>query len=87
MYRLSSYTTTLSKTMTTTLLQKMIIFELNYYNYPVIITFTPNNNKPTNETPPKYVRKLQTDTSIITNTIDECNSYLPFSNSQTTYIV
>ena len=61
----------------------MIISPPNQYKRPVIISFNSHNNNSTYETPPKQKRKLQTDTSIITNTTQEWNSYPPLCNSQT----
>ena len=61
----------------------MITSPPNQYKRSVTITFNPNNNNSRYTTPPKQKRKLQTDTSIITHVTEECNSYPPLSNSQT----
>ena len=61
----------------------MITSPPNQYKLSVKISFNSHNNNYTYETPPKQKRKLQTDTSIITNTTEECNSYPPLCNSQT----
>ena len=79
----STYAASLSQTMTKHNTSTMIISSPNQYKRLVTISFNSNNNNPTYETPPKQKRKLQTDTLIITNTTEECNSYPPLSNSQT----
>ena len=79
----STYAPALSQTMTKHNISTMITSPPNQYKRPVTISFNSNNKKSTYETPPKQKRKLQIDTSIITNTTEECNSYPSLSNSQT----
>ena len=79
----STYTTALTQTMTKHDTSIMITSPPNQYKRPVTISFKSNNKNPTYETLPQQKRKLQTDTSIITKTIEECNSYPPLSNLET----
>ena len=74
-HHFSAYAATLSQPMTKNDISTMITSPSNQYKCSVTILFNSNNNNSTYETPPKQKCKLQTDTSIIKNTTEECNTY------------